>query len=252
MKFMNKIGIVVPFYNKWQLTHQCLMSLHKHIPPDNVEIILINDASTDQEIAGGVHFWQKKVQNHKIRYKKNEDNLGFGGSMNLGAKIAMKYDADILVFLSNDVSVYGDFTKELLSTFVENGENILIGGEVINYPAGWNEIEIGGKKSFVVYPNGWFISCKSEVWERLGGFDPRYGKYDYEDVDLGTTAIQEGCSIIALNSQLIEHRHQGSSIEALKVDRMAHTKKNREVYLAKWADKFSEILERLEDVRSGA
>lgn len=232
-----KFGIIVPYYNKWHITHKCLMDLHKYIPPENVELILVNDSSTDIDCETGLYWWQNHVQIHTIRYKKNNENLGFGGSMNVGAKIAINHGADVLVFLSNDVSVYGNFIPEILSTLDENGERVLIGGETIYWDGGWNSFNIDGHKVIISYANGWFLSCTSDVWLDLGGFDSIYGKYDYEDIDLSTRAMEIGCSIISLNSKNIEHKHQGTSISALGEDRLAHTNRNRELYKMKWENK---------------
>jgi len=242
------IAVVIPFYNKWTLTHQRLRELYNFIPPDTIEIILINDASTELECETGIAWWQKQVQHHKIRYKKNKKNLGFGGSMNVGAKIAIKYEADIIVFLSNDVKIYGNFIAEMVSAFAEK-PNSLMGGEVIYWDGGWNSFTIKGKKTVIPYANGWLLACTSEVWATLDGFDSIYRRYDYEDIDLSTQALAKGYDIIGLNSKNVEHLHQGTTISTLGVDRMSHTKKNREIYKAKWLHKIPEIIERQEHVQ---
>jgi len=240
---MKLVSIIIPFFNKWHLTHKSLMQLYT-FAPENCEIILVNDASTETDCEGGIAWWQKQAAKHKIRYRKNEKNLGFGGSMNVGAKTAR---GDIFIFLSNDVAIYGDFVSQIEDRLMEN-PNSLLGGQVINFPGGWNEVEIDGKKSFVPYANGWLIACTREVWESLDGFDPLYGKFDYEDIDLSTQAIAKGYDIISLGSKLVEHNHQGATIETLGVDRMAHTKENREKYINKWKDKFPDMSERLSNV----
>lgn len=244
---MKLISVIVPFYNKWHLTHNTLKKLYD-FAPENCEIVLVNDASTEKDCEFGVGWWQREAARHKLRYRRNEENLGFGGSMNVGAKTAR---GDIFIFLSNDVAIYGDFISQIEDRLLEK-PNSLLGGEIINFPGGWNEIEIDGKKSFVPYANGWLLACTREVWESMDGFDPRYGKFDYEDIDLSTQAIAKGYDIIPLGSKLVEHKHQGQTISTLQIDRMAHTKKNREIYLDKWASIIPEINERLSDVPRGS
>jgi len=134
------ISIIIPFYNRWDLTHQQLMSLHKWVNED-VEIVLVNDASTDMEIKGGVAFWQKNSPRHVIKYKENKENLGFGGAMNVGAKAA---SGEILVFLSNDVQIATDFIPQIKAILREN-DKTLVGGRVIYWEAGWNQFEHKGK-----------------------------------------------------------------------------------------------------------
>lgn len=239
-----KLSIIVPFLNMWQLTHKRLMELYTHVQED-VEIILIDDCSTQPEIKNAVAWWQG-TERHKIRYFRNKENLGFGGSCNVGAKIAEKYDADIVAFLSNDVRVVGNFVPELESVFDKYGNNVLVGNRVIYWPGGWNEFTWNGNKTVVPYAEGWFISAAVDGWNELGGFDPLYGKFDYEDLDLSTRAIELGYNIVALGSRYLFHDHQGSTIQTLNVDRMAITKMNREKYIKKWGSKMPKIHKQLE------
>ena len=87
-----KIAIILPFYNHWNLSHTRLFELYKYVQ-DNCFIVLVNDCSTEVECETGVAWWQKQVHKQEIYYIKNKENLGFGKSMNLGAKIAQKHGA---------------------------------------------------------------------------------------------------------------------------------------------------------------
>ena len=73
----------------------------------------------------------------------------------------------------------------------------------------------------------------------LGGFDPIYGKHDYEDVDISTKALIIGLTLVPLNSPLI--KHLGTQTIGYTAERLAMTTKNREKYLQKWSDKLLEI-----------
>jgi len=230
-----KASIIIPFYNKWSLTHSRMMELNKFIPPMDIEIILVDDASTEPKISSAVRFW-REASNHTVRYKPRKKNGGFGASMNYGAEVA---EGDVLIFLSNDVMISGDFVSEI-TNILEEKPNGLIGGEVIYYPGGWNEVTIGTKTVVIPYANGWLLACKKDTWEMLGGFDPRYGKYDYEDIDLSTTATINGCDIIALNSKHVKHLVAGTI--GYNPERLEQTKKNREVYLEKWKTKLQNLL----------
>lgn len=236
---MNKVGIIMPFYNKWDLCHARLFEFYRLLPQENVEIILIDDASSDkEEIFGGVSWWQKDTSHHKIRYYRNDTNLGFGGSMNVGAKIAIHYGAKILIFHSNDVKVSGDFVTPLVH-IINTDPKVFIGNELIDYPAGWNEFEINGEKIIVPWMNGWFIACTSEIWKMLGGFDPLYGKYTYEDIDLSTRAAMMGLKLIDMKSPFL--RHLGAQTVGYSAERMEITIANKEKYLQKWGAKLLEI-----------
>lgn len=225
-----KVSIIIPFYNHWDLTHNRLYELYRHAP-EYCEIILINDASTEMDCEGGVAWWQKvQTMLNPVRYKKNKENLGFGGSMNVGAQYAK---GDILVFLSNDVTISGNFF-DLIVTILRNNPTALIGGQVVDWAAGWNEFDFDGHHIVIPYANGWLLAVNKNIWKEIGGFDPRYGKFDFEDVDLSTWFFIRGYDIISLNSDYVKHEHQGATISTLGVDRLAITKRNREIYINKW------------------
>lgn len=231
-------SVIVPFYNRWDLTHACLFGLYQHAP-ENIEIILVNDASSDSDCRSGAAWWQKRAARHKIRYLENKTNLGFGGSMNRGAKVA---HGDVLIFLSNDVIIYGDFISEILEK-IRGTQNSLVGGRLVYWPAGWNEFEDADGKIIVPYAEGWLLACKKEIWHNLGGFDRRYGKFDYEDVDLSTAALLGGVELIGLNSQNV--RHLGGQTAGYDDCRMRITQRNRLIYIEKWRNELH-LLKNLE------
>jgi hypothetical protein len=63
-----EISIIIPFFNRWDLTHARLYELSQHVPLGNVEIILMDDASTEIDCRTGVAWWQKNSLLN-IRYK---------------------------------------------------------------------------------------------------------------------------------------------------------------------------------------
>jgi len=236
-----KLAIIIPFYGRYDLTHARLYEIYRLLPRDIIEVFLVDDASPDKdtaEIQGSIKWWQEDVKDFTVRYYRNKENLGFGGAMNTGAKLADRRGADIFVFHSNDVKVSGDFTKVLIDT-ANNYEKVLIGNEMIDYPAGWNEFEIDGKKLIVPWLNGFWLACKRNDWKELGGFDPLYGKYTYEDLDLCTHAVELGFSVVSMKSPFLHH--MGAATTGYTPERQKITEQNREKYFAKWKDKLVDI-----------
>lgn len=229
----------MPFYGRYELVHKRLQEFWTYIPRDNLEIIVINDASPgDRDYEGNIAWWQKKVDNpHKIRYHSNKTNLGFGESMNLGAKHA---NGDLLIFFSNDVIINGDFISQINQKFDENNK-MLLGGQIIDYPAGWNEFEISdGRNIYITYCNGWFLCSTKTAWEESGGFDKIYYPFDYEDVDVSTRFSEMGYNLIALNSKHLFHVG-GATIGSLGINRGKYTEEHRELYIEKWKGRLEYI-----------
>lgn len=228
----------MPYYNHWDLVHARLYELYTHIPA--TEIILVNDCSTEADCETGPAWWQKEVAKHKIYYVKNKENLGFGGSMNKGAATAIKHGADIIVLLSDDVIVKGNFLPLIVNAIESNKPNkVLVGGEVIYWDSGWNTID----GTVVPHVNGWMVACEKDVWTTLGGFDPLYGKFDAEDLDISTTALFNGIKLVGLNTPMLQHLF-GQTINAKYPDRVEHTKRNILLWQHKWKDKIQEMNER--------
>lgn len=228
-----KASIILPMYGRWNLTMARLGEFRTFLPGD-CEIIVVDDCSPADEkerIRNGIAFWQKSgVSVQKIRYVENEENIGFGGSMNRGASIA---ENEILVFHSNDVVVSGDFLTPLIR-LLDIEDPILMGHRLINWEAGWNQF---GSK-VIHYLEGYFIACKRELFDELGGWDTRYGKYDYEDVDLSMAAQVLGYNLVEYPTKYLHHI--GGATITHTERRMNHTKQNREVFIEKWKDILSE------------
>ena len=226
-----KYSIVVLFYGKWSLTHNRLYEFLVHIPSKDVEIILVDNGSDDEDaeiIDTGVAFWQKKLAKHTIRYRKIPENVGFGAGMNSGASMAK---GDIVILYSNDVVCSGNFLVELQAEF-DKDRNILLGNEVIWYDGGWNSFPSNGSRTIVPYINGYFIACTKQVWDSMDGFDPLYGKYTMEDVDISMQAQQLGYKLVALHSQNL--RHLGAQTAGYTPERFEITKQNKQKFYEKW------------------
>jgi GT2 family glycosyltransferase len=177
-----------------------------------LEIILVDDCSTDENIAGAMGFWTNQSK-HSVIPIKTPKNLGFGGAMNHGAKRATE---DVYVFLSNDVQLLYDFVPDVLEKISEN-KKCLVGNELYNYDTGWNVLRIHGKPMMFMYLAGYFLACTN-----------------YEDVDLSTTAIMKGYKLVPLNSKRLLHA-SGQTVRRVRPDRESITYRNQQRFIGKWS-----------------
>lgn len=210
----------------WEIHDNCIRHLGE------IEILVCDDASpkvNPAEVEKQMKWWRTKVfENNGFQYYRNKLNYGFGGNANLGFERAT---GKIVVFLSSDVEIKGDFIEPLKKLLSEEGVSKLVGGRLLNFDTGWNTFD--GR--IFPYLEGWFIACRSEDYQKLGGFDYRYGRMDFEDVDLSTNAIQQGFVLEALPQTLFQHWN-GTSIMTLMSleERKKLTEINREVFKKKW------------------
>jgi len=221
-----KVSIVIPFLGRWELVHNRINELYRFVS-DPVEIVLVNDFSQDESIDGAVAWWQQSKIPHSVVYVKNEQNLGFGGSMNKGCSVAT---GDVLILLSNDVEIHGNIVDTILS---EISDEALFGDVLYPTTTGWNVLNINGKQKLFPYLGGHLLACTRSVWDKLGGFDPIYGKFDFEDVCLSTTALFLGMKLVPL--RLPVSHMSGQTIRRLNPDRESYTIANRELFRIKWS-----------------
>ena len=239
-----KIDIIIPVYNHWDLVHSRLRELYSNVP-QNTEIIIVDDCSPDNDILDGVNWWRGKTSGKdgplygRLFAYRNKENLGFGGTCNRGADIAIKRGADGFCFLSTDVTVMSDFVTNVV-TILSLDNQVLIGGELLYNDTGWNVLPNCG---VVPYANGWFLATSKEAWQVLGGFDSRFGLFDYEDVDLSTTAWWNGIKLVPVGAKL---RHAGGkSVNAAHPDRVKHTLRNQGVWQDKWYSRAEELKKKI-------
>lgn len=222
-----RLSIIIPFYDRWELTHSCLGKLYgAGIRP--YEVILVDDASTEADIHKGINWW-KSTNLLQIKYTKNAENMGFGYSMNKGAEYA---SGDILLLLSNDVSILNKKPIDDLITELTNNDKQLIGQELIAFDSGWNRIH----SVIVPYLAGHFLACTKEAWLEIGGFDPIYSPVDYEDIDISVRFLLGGFKLKALNSMFIAHLFGGTiKTKYGDVGRLEITERNRDKFSSKWS-----------------
>ena len=86
-----KISVVIPVYNGERYIIECIQSVYQQTY-SNFEIIVIDDASTDRTKA----IVERLGDSYgRLRYFRNEKNLGAGGSRNVGIRESR---ADLVAF----------------------------------------------------------------------------------------------------------------------------------------------------------
>lgn len=106
------VSIIIPVWNLWDMTQACLKSLAQHTDCSTVEIIVVDNGSTDATATAlaptGEQLFGKQFQ--RLR---NEHNLGFAKACNAGARAAR---APLLFFLNNDTLVTPHWLPPLVNS----------------------------------------------------------------------------------------------------------------------------------------
>lgn len=219
---MNKVSIVIPNYNRYDLVHQLLFDIYKNCSPVH-EVIVVNDGCTEEESFTGLIWWQQ-TKMLPVKQLDLEDNVGFLLASNAGMK---KATGDIVALISNDVRIKDDIVS-LISHNLSVSPNSLVGGRILGFDTGWNSF---GDKMFP-YLEGWLLAARKESWEEFGYFDERYVPHDFEDVDISTTAANLGYNFVALPEE--STYHAGAQTIKYGDEREKQTKRNKEKFRKKW------------------
>ncbi len=112
------ISIIILTYNNLTFTQKCLESIEHHTQYSAIEIIIVDNASTD-----GTRDYLKTLE-HPYKIILNNENKGFSAGNNIGIQAAQ---GDYIVLLNNDTIVTPGWLLTLLNHCTRNPELGLLG-----------------------------------------------------------------------------------------------------------------------------
>jgi GT2 family glycosyltransferase len=244
------VSIVIPVYNKWIYTAACLRSLAETSCSTSFEVIVVDDQSADEsaEMLDAID---------GLTCIRNEENLGFGGSCNRGAREAR---GTYIVMLNNDTQVLDGWLDSLLDTFERFPDTGLAGarlifpdgtlqengGIIFNDGSGWNygRNDDADRPEYqytreVDYCSGACIMLKTELFNELEGFDNRYSPAYYEDTDLAFRVRARGLKVRVQPRATIVHYEGITSGTDPGSGTKRHQAANRIKFLERWKDELA-------------
>lgn len=115
--------MVIPAYNQFAYTYNCLRALLNHASTYSFEVIVVDDASSD-------HTASRLQRYGHLSLIQDPENKGFIRSCNEGARHAR---GEFLVFLNNDTQIQEGWLDALVETFTCNPDAGAVGSRLI-YP----------------------------------------------------------------------------------------------------------------------
>lgn len=110
------ISVVIPVFNRWDLSRACLESLRRHTLGKYLEVIVVDNCSSDLT-AAELEPLGKSLFGAGFHALRQESNLGFAAASNLGARAAR---APYLFFLNNDTLLTPNWSAPLLAALRES------------------------------------------------------------------------------------------------------------------------------------
>ena len=221
---MNMVSIIIPNYNGGDLLYNCIDSIYKNISIKDFELIVVDNASTDDSI----NRIKSNFQNVKII--SSNSNLGYSGGCNLGATHASgKY----LLFLNNDTEHSNEWIEKLVYFLDSNSKIAAVQPKILNihnkklfdYAGGaggfidkfcfpfvqgriFHTLEEDHNQynnpSRIFWASGAAFMIRSNIFKTLEGFDKVYFAY-MEEIDLCWRAQAMGYKIYSVPDSFVYH-----------------------------------------------
>ena len=176
-----KVSIVITCYNLGAYLKEALESIKLYSIPNDYEIILVNDGSTDSDTIQIVDAIESEYQDIIVI---NQPNTGLGKARNNGIRLAKgKY----IIPLDADNKVRPEFIKHTIH-ILDSEENIaVVYGDAQLFG---NKSDLWKGKPFDINEmilNNYIDACagyRKSVWEDLSGYDEKMPVMGFEDWDL--------------------------------------------------------------------
>ena len=114
-----KVLVIIPAYNE----EACIERVAKAVLKENVDVVIINDGSTDRTIEEA-----RKTKAHIIDLPVN---LGIGGAVQTGYMYAYKNNYDIAIQFDGDGQHDSSYIKNLIEPIEKNEADMVIGSRFI-------------------------------------------------------------------------------------------------------------------------
>ncbi|WP_246794567.1 glycosyltransferase [Burkholderia perseverans] len=240
------VSAIVLTYNNLDLTKNCLESLERYSDGVALEIVIVDNASSD----GSPAFLSAWASSRKhVKLILNDDNRGFAGGNNQGLAAAT---GDYLVILNNDTVVTRGWARRLVNHLRQNPGLGIIGpvtnniGNEARVETSYQDLaamQVEAQALTDQYLGEWFelntvaffcAMLPRSTYERCGPISEDYGVGFFEDDDY-CRRIQAAGLGIGCAEDVFVHHHLSASFNKLGAERKrALFEANRLVYEAKW------------------
>lgn len=230
------LSVIIVSYNTREILKKCLTRLQGGRPLIPMEVIVIDNASTDHSVT------MLKAYFPEVRLVTNTSNRGFAVACNQGLR---KARGSYILFLNPDCFVQQDALQRVVNFMWHHSKVGICGGLLVN-PEGVQQpsarkfpnlltkaITLSGLGR--LFPNsklvnghdflptealsgqmetdwvpGAFAMCRREALEEVGGFDERYFLY-YEETDLCRAVKLKGWQVYVVPQAVVVHIGGASS-----------------------------------------
>lgn len=241
-----QISVVVVTYNNIDLTRACLASLESSSPLEPLEIIVVDNASSDGTPAM-LQAWQTQGPWRKLAL--NAENRGFAAANNQGLSLCT---GDYLCLLNNDTYTTSGWASTL-KRFLQRHRDVGLAGPVTNNIGNEARIDIQyadmtemaqqayqyttrhiGQLLDLNAAAFFCVMLTRSTFEKVGNLDEAYGLGFFEDDDYCMRVRQAGLRVVCVEDVFVHHHLSASFDKLPSKARQELMAKNKALYESKW------------------
>lgn len=260
------VSTIIPVYGRFDLLAKCLDAIPEAAGDLPYNVVLVDNNSPEKEVAD--NFYRDISENMpNVFVIRNKENLGFPVACNQGAK---RKFSPLLYLLNSDVILQKDAIVHLVNalddpkigvvgtklifpeiaewikqdTFIRPAGKVQhvglctnIRGDFYHVFVGWSPDHPKVMKVWEVYAvTGAAMMTRRGLYDKLGGFNPIYGRGTWEDIDFCLSVRELGYNVI-ISQEAIGTHHTGATAEHYQMPYPMD--QNRMIFMAKWASRLN-------------
>jgi GT2 family glycosyltransferase/SAM-dependent methyltransferase/glycosyltransferase involved in cell wall biosynthesis len=243
---MPKVSVIVLTYNNLELTKRCLASLVEESDYPALEIVIVDNASSD----GSPDYLREFAAAHPgVKLILNDKNLGFAAGNNVGLAAAT---GEYLAILNNDTVVTRGWVLTLLRHLEADATIGLVGpitnniGNAAKVATSYTDLADMPSEAFnitLTRPGRHFplrtaaffcVMMPRTAYERCGPMAEEYGLGFFEDDDYCRRMEQAGLRVVCAEDAFVHHHLSASFGKLPSAERIALFERNKATYEQKW------------------
>jgi len=197
---MAEVSIIIPMHNATDYIEKCLSGISRQ-SKKNIEIILVDDGSTDDTV--------QKAEKYGFRIVMLKNGGNPSKARNFGSK---KASGNIFIFVDSDIVLKPDSIERIVSKFSRRGVISVSGVYTKETPAAgfFSQLQnlilcyrLSKLPEIVTFTNSAFCAIKRDAFETIHGYNE--GMSYFEDVEIGNRLTRNGYKLRIDSSLSVTH-----------------------------------------------